>query len=410
MESSTYEIDMKNSIKQEGERLFDQLQEIGIESGIAENVWIESIEIFNFNKYREPQKVTFDKQTTAIVGSTGSGKTSVFDAITFAIYGTAAVLRVDTVDQAFSPEGGKVTMVFWQGEKKWRISRGFEQNRRGTLVSQVDLAWKEGEGAWKKFKGGIKDKNQKLTEIFGVNWESFKNSVYIPQGEIKNFSRSDSKTMKVLQRLFHLDVFEKLQKDAGDVLKQMEMDIVTTQANIEHFQRDITQLAQVDAEIAEAESQQKGLVKRVMNFQKKIREKEAELERLKPTQVEYIGKIQRLEEKETQKTKMTSKVEQLEKTRAIYASKLEEREQFGGNPKEQLLATQNEINQINHAVEKRGMLKTKIAEIKARQVKAQEKIQKQIDHFARERETNIARREIIPVDFDKDAAFEILRQ
>jgi exonuclease SbcC len=111
-------------------------------------VRIHRVQIEGFGPFRERQDVDLDALAPSgvfvIAGRTGAGKSSILDAICFALYGT--VPRYDGVDRRLrSDHGGpddptQVTLEFSTGSDRWRISRSpdYERpKRRGTGMTVV---------------------------------------------------------------------------------------------------------------------------------------------------------------------------------------------------------------------------------------------------------------------------------
>ncbi len=397
-------------IKQAGENLIATAEEGASETGPAEDILIESIELENFNKYRTPQKVTFDRQTTAIAGPTGSGKSSVFDAIVFAIYGDDSLSRVNTIKEAFGSKGGKVTLVFRQGTKSWRVIRGIKPGPKGGAASFAELSYREETGHWTGYKGGITSINTKLSEIFGVNWEGFKNSVYIPQGEIKNFSKSGAKVIKVLTRLFHLDIFEKLKLLADEKLKTIVNAMATTTGSMEILQTEVNALPALREELREAKTHVTQTTEEMGKIQVLVKDAEAELVKIDPIRDQYAKTEQSLTEKNAQKNRLKQDLERLQRNLQQYQIKQAEKIHLGENPREELLRLQKDRTGIQHELETRTRLDAQIKELEGR--------------YSREKQTNSAKissktkaikaaenkRAEIPTDFDKDEAFGYLRK
>ena len=75
---------------------------------------LEEIELSGFMRYTDRQTLRLDRQYTVITGKTGAGKTSLLDAVTFALYGRTT--RTDsgvTMEELCQP-GGHVRVAFRQ--------------------------------------------------------------------------------------------------------------------------------------------------------------------------------------------------------------------------------------------------------------------------------------------------------
>ncbi len=398
------------SLKQAGEKLIATAEEGASETGPAEDILIESIELENFNKYRTPQKVTFDKQTTAIAGPTGSGKSSVFDAIVFAIYGDDSLSRVNTIKEAFGSKGGKVTLVFRQGTKSWRVIRGIKPGPKGGAASFAELSYREETKSWTGYKGGITSINTKLSEIFGVNWEGFKNSVYIPQGEIKNFSKSGAKVIKVLTRLFHLDIFEKLKSLADEKLKIIVNAMATTTGSIDTLQKEVNTLPALREELGDAKTQVVQTSKEMGDLQTLVKDAEAELVKMDPIRDQYAKTEQSLAEKNAQKNRLKQDLDRLQRNSQQFQIKQEEKNRLGKNPREELLRRQKDRTAIQHELEIRARLVSQIQDLEARYAREKQSNSQKISTKTKAIKSAENKRAEIPADFDKDEAFGYLRK
>ncbi len=397
-------------IKQAGENLIATAEEGASETGPAEDILIESIEMENFNKYRTPQKVTFDKQTTAIAGPTGSGKSSVFDAIVFAIYGDDSLTRVNTIKEAFGSKGGKVTLVFRQGTKSWRVIRGIKPGPKGGAASFAELSYREETKSWTGYKGGITSINTKLSEIFGVNWEGFKNSVYIPQGEIKNFSKSGAKVMKVLTRLFHLDIFEKLKSLADEKLKTIVNAMATTTGSIDTLQKEVNTLPALREELNDAKTQVVQTSKEMEDLQTRAKDVEADLVKMDPIRDQYAKVEQSLVEKNAQKGRMKQDLDRLQRNLQQYQTKQEEKNRLGESPREELLRRQKDRASIQHELEIRARLDAQVHDLDARYAREKQANSQKILAKTKAIKAAENKRSEIPADFDKDEAFGYLQK
>src|SRR5689334_15935820 len=93
--------------------------------------------IENFGSFREPADVDFhDVDYFALVGPTGAGKSTVIDAICFALYGTVPRWgRENVVALALAPSAtsGRVALVFESGGRRYGVVRVLTRNAKGAV-------------------------------------------------------------------------------------------------------------------------------------------------------------------------------------------------------------------------------------------------------------------------------------
>ena len=153
-----------------------------------------------------------------ISGPTGSGKTTLFDAMTFALYGEASgshrqasYFRSDFAD---AKEDTYVELVFELHQHRYTVKRSPTYYREGYKTPKMAQAYFD-DG--QQIIEGIKEVNAKIKELLGVDVRQFKQIVMIAQGEFtKLIYASSEERERVLRHVFHsepLVVFENLLKD-----------------------------------------------------------------------------------------------------------------------------------------------------------------------------------------------------
>jgi DNA repair protein SbcC/Rad50 len=170
-----------------------------------------------------------------IHGQTGAGKTSILDAICFALFSTSSGadrqsdgLRSDLADASLPTE---VTLEFSLGPDLYKVVRRPRQTlkkQRGegftTSNPTGELFQLEGENTWRPLASGEKPSSKMLTDLLGMNEEQFRQVVVLPQGQFRKFlSASSDEREKLLQKLFRTEKFSEL-----SALLQMKANLVST--------------------------------------------------------------------------------------------------------------------------------------------------------------------------------------
>lgn len=154
-----------------------------------------------------------------IDGDTGAGKTSIFDAISFALYGTASgkerdvqTLHTDFVSKSVPTV---VRLEFLHQGRRYTVERKIVYSKkRGTAneynePSKTATLWEEG----KEPITNTSDVTRRCTELIGLNADQFRSVVMLPQGAFREFLNSDgSKKNEILGRLFDNTEYVRYQK------------------------------------------------------------------------------------------------------------------------------------------------------------------------------------------------------
>ncbi len=154
-----------------------------------------------------------------IAGDTGAGKTTIFDAIAFALYGEASgdsrepsMLRSKYADPSVPTE---VELTFSYGEKVYTVKRNPEYERParrggGTAVQKADaeLICPDGRVITKQ-----KDVNRAVREILGVDRNQFSQIAMIAQGDFMKLILADTRErQKIFREIFRTGLYQQLQE------------------------------------------------------------------------------------------------------------------------------------------------------------------------------------------------------
>ncbi|EAF6031780.1 SMC family ATPase [Listeria monocytogenes] len=196
-----------------------------------------------FGAYAKKEVIDFEKlgteQIFVISGKTGAGKSTIFDAISFAIFGKANTFDRESFSMrshfATDKEVTEVTLVFRLKDKIYQISRIpqqeiAKQRGNGTTTSPQKAELYELIGdEMKLLASSVRDVNTKMEELIQLNVDQFRQILMIPQGEFRELLVSDSKEKEViLQRLAHTVYYEKIENLLWE--KQKEAEILVVEA------------------------------------------------------------------------------------------------------------------------------------------------------------------------------------
>lgn len=169
-----------------------------------------------FGSYGEKTEIDFQKggDFFLISGDTGSGKSTIFDAMMFALYGEVSTngsgKENELLSQFVDVRNDKplVSLVFTAHqhgqEETYKITRtprhirpakrtGAKQQEEGETA---ELLMPDGS----QYPGKLSDTNRKIEELVGLTADQFRKVVMIAQGEFMDFLRADSKAKTALLR------------------------------------------------------------------------------------------------------------------------------------------------------------------------------------------------------------------
>lgn len=175
------------------------------------------LELEGFTSFRRRTQVSFEGlDLFAITGPTGAGKTSLLDAMIFALYGRTPRLGRE-VSQLVSRglKHMRVRLDFAVGERRYRVVRTSKMLPK-SMQSESQLE-EVGEGQPKFLAAKAGDVEETITHLIGLDFDSFIRSVVLPQGDFDLFLKGEPKErQRILHHLLRMHIYERVRKLAEE--------------------------------------------------------------------------------------------------------------------------------------------------------------------------------------------------
>ncbi len=243
-----------------------------------------------FGPFAQTETIEFDKLGTnplfLINGPTGSGKTSILDAICFALYGETTgnerqgiQMRCDMAAPTLLTE---VTLEFSLHGKSYRVIRSPEQEApkargEGMTVRKHTAALYEITDEEKLITSKTTQVKTEVTNIVGLNETQFRQVMVLPQGKFRELLLATSKEREeIFGQLFQTDIYKKIEY----ALKDKASAISKAKGEFDNQIRGALQVAGVSSE-AELTEQREALSVQFESVQKQEQESLAQLNAVK---------------------------------------------------------------------------------------------------------------------------------
>ncbi|MCG7203502.1 AAA family ATPase [Streptomyces arenae] len=205
---------------------------------------LHRLDLTAFGPFGATQSVDFDALSAAglflLHGPTGAGKTSVLDAVCYALYGTVpgarqsgqgVTLRSDHADPATRTE---VRLELTVAGRRLEITRQppWERPKKrgsGTTLDKAQTWLREYDAkgaAWKDLSRSHQEIGEEISQLLGMSREQFCQVVLLPQGDFARFLRADAQARgQLLGRLFDTQRFADVEKRLAERRKSTEAQV-----------------------------------------------------------------------------------------------------------------------------------------------------------------------------------------
>jgi exonuclease SbcC len=213
------------------------------------------LHLAGFLSYRDPVELDFNAFDLACIsGQNGAGKSSLLDAITWALFGEARGKSSDVINLHADVKAAEVILTFRHEENTYRVQRSLPRGKSTILEFQIldrrpQTADDESgtvNGTWRPLtEKTTRDTQARIEQTLRLDYETFVNASFFLQGKADQFTQQNaSKRKDVLSNILGLEIWEEYKNRTAEKRKRIEAEVETIDGRV----------AEIDAELAEEEA------------------------------------------------------------------------------------------------------------------------------------------------------------
>lgn len=232
---------------------------------------INNLRMLNFKSHKDTN-LTFDTGINVILGENGAGKTSVLEAISFALFKDYTGNLDDLIKRG--NDSMTVVLTFTSHGRRYKVSRKRKKNSTESslfLIQETEDLLQSGDSAV----------DSEIEEILGIDRYLFINAVYVRQGEIARLlvSRPSDKK-QLIGKLLGIDVLEKVWERMRVIIDQYKEEKGRTEAAITEEGKMISEYSNVNSELIDVKNRIDKTLLKIADAVKDLKAYEAEENKL----------------------------------------------------------------------------------------------------------------------------------
>ena len=167
----------------------------------------KKLKLTNFKSHQNTI-IGFDKGITVIVGENGAGKSTILEAISFALFKQHTAKRIDDLVRN-NANSMSVELEFTSNGKDYKIVREKKSNLKSSIYTKTS-----NEGGFVHICTGDKEVSEEIRQILDIDSDLFLNAIYIRQGEIAELvDKTPAEKKQLIAKLLGIDSLEKSWKN-----------------------------------------------------------------------------------------------------------------------------------------------------------------------------------------------------
>ncbi len=236
----------------------------------------------NFMAYQTPQTLDFsDWHVACLTGENGAGKSSLLDAITWALWGKART-RLDDDLIHLGADEMSVEFIFALGEATYRVLRRRKMGKRGKTELHLH-GFAPDAGDWRTLtEGSVRSTQHKLNRLLRLDYDTFINSAFLLQGHADEFTtKTPAERKQILADVLGLGIYDEYEHRAAEKVREFEQEITAVEAQIRQMQQELGHEDDLRREWEQFEQQAHRLLEELQQAEKTlaaIRQQQKEME------------------------------------------------------------------------------------------------------------------------------------
>ena len=213
-----------------------------------------TLKLRNFMAYHSEVMLDFQGiRLAALTGENGAGKSSLLDAITWALWGKARAKRDDDLIHLGQVEM-EVEYTFDLNRDIYRIIRKRDASRKGRSDLSLHV---EDAGGWRTLsETNLRATQNKINELMRLDYDTFINSAFLLQGRADEFTtKPPGERKKILSDILGLQIYELYAERAKTRVTAKENEANIIVAEINRIEQELAQEPKYQTELAEAQQE-----------------------------------------------------------------------------------------------------------------------------------------------------------
>ncbi|MBZ0310225.1 MAG: SMC family ATPase, partial [Anaerolineae bacterium] len=247
------------------------------------------LEIKNFLAYQMPDPLTLeDLHLACLTGENGAGKSSLLDAMTWALWGRARTRSDDDLIH-LGQEEMAVTLDFVQDGQRFRVTRRRklgrmrQDGRRSPGQSELFLfGYDDSRKAFAAInEPSMRETQIRINQLLRLDHDIFINSAFLQQGQADAFTtKTPSQRKEILSEILGLNRWVKYEEKAKEELRDIQNEITLLAMRINEFEEEIAKQPILERDLEQARYQQN-------EAQAEVEQAEASLTEVQGADLEY---------------------------------------------------------------------------------------------------------------------------